>query len=72
MTVYGNLHSPGSWTQWGVVYNVGQARKDVGRIALQNFAQKANEYGQIRFADFDGDKKCDIVQNLFLYERTRS
>jgi len=29
MTLYGNIHTWGSWKQWGVIYNANRARKEV-------------------------------------------
>ncbi|PVH86852.1 carbohydrate esterase family 3 protein [Cadophora sp. DSE1049] len=43
ITVYGNNHKWGTWTQYGVVYNVNRSRREV------------------YFADFDGNKRCDIL-----------
>mgnify|MGYP003629443527 FL=1 len=41
--MYGNNHKWGTWTQYGVVYNVNRSRREV------------------YFADFDGNKRCDIL-----------
>ncbi|CZT02070.1 uncharacterized protein RAG0_09396 [Rhynchosporium agropyri] len=43
ITVYGNTHKWGTWTEYGVVYNVKRSRREV------------------YFADFDGNKRCDIL-----------
>lgn len=29
MTIYGNEHTWGTWTQYGVVYNINQAKRDI-------------------------------------------
>ncbi|KAL2074793.1 hypothetical protein VTL71DRAFT_8572 [Oculimacula yallundae] len=43
VTVFGNTHTWGTWTQYGVVANVNRSRREV------------------YFADFTGNKRCDIL-----------